>query len=277
MLEELRLPVQEATVTISVRDIRAFKQRGERFAMLTAYDAPSARLLDEAGIPLILVGDTLAEVVLGYPNTLPVTMEQMLHHTAAVARGVTNSFVVGDMPFMSYQASVDEGVRNAGRFLKEAGANAVKLEGGERVLELVSRLTDAGVPVMGHLGLTPQSVNQTGYRVQGRDTEAAQRILQDAKSLEAAGAFAVVLETVPAALARDVTASLDIPTIGIGAGPDCDGQVLVWHDFLGLDTRRSPKFLKRYALLGDEVKAAAARFAREVADGTYPGAEHSYG
>ena len=264
-------------MTISVRDIGAFKQRGERFAMLTAYDAPSARLLDEAGIPLILVGDTLAEVVLGYPNTLPVTMEQMLHHTAAVARAVTNSFVVGDMPFMSYQASVDDGVRNAGRFLKEAGANAVKLEGGARVLDLVSRLADAGVPVMGHLGLTPQSVNQTGYRVQGRDTEAAQRILQDAKSLEAAGAFAVVLETVPAALARDVTASLDIPTIGIGAGPDCDGQVLVWHDFLGLDMRRSPKFLKRYALLGDEIKAAATRFAREVADGTYPGAEHSYG
>jgi 3-methyl-2-oxobutanoate hydroxymethyltransferase len=277
MLVALRLPPEEATVPITARDVRAFKQRGERFAMLTAYDTPSARLLDEAGIPLILVGDTLSEVLLGYDNTLPVTMEQMLHHTAAVARGVANSFVIGDMPFMSYQASVNEGVRNAGRFLKEAGANAVKLEGGARILELVGRLTDAGVPVMGHLGLTPQSVHQTGYRVQGRDTEAAQRILQDAKNLEAAGAFAVVLETVPASLARDVTASLDIPTIGIGAGPACDGQVLVWHDFLGLDTRRTPKYLKRYAQLGDEIKEAATRFAREVADGVFPGPDHSYG
>jgi 3-methyl-2-oxobutanoate hydroxymethyltransferase len=262
-------------VSVTVRDIRAFKERGERFAMLTAYDAPSARLLDAAGIPLLLVGDTLGEVVLGYDNTLPVTMDQMLHHTAAVARGAGNAFVVGDMPFMSYQASVDEGVRNAGRFLKEAGANAVKMEGGARVLDLVVRLSDAGVPVMGHLGLTPQSVHQSGYRVQGREQEQAQRILQDAKNLEAAGAFGVVLETIPSSLAEAVTASLAIPTIGIGAGPHCDGQVLVWHDFLGIDGR-NPKFLKRYAALGEEIKAAAARFAREVAEGVYPGPEHSY-
>ena len=261
---------------VTVRDIRAFKQRGERFAMLTAYDTPSARLLDSAGIPVILVGDTLAEVLLGYDTTLPVTMEQMLHHTAAVARGVTNSLVVGDMPFMSYQASTDEGVRNAGRFLKEAGASAVKMEGGARVVDLVARLSDAGIPVMGHLGLTPQSVQQTGYRVQGRDTEEAQRMVQDAKSLEAAGAFAIVLETVPSSLAREVTASVSIPTIGIGAGPHCDGQVLVWHDFLGITTARSPKFVKRYASIGDDIKDAASRFAREVTEGTYPGPEHSY-
>jgi 3-methyl-2-oxobutanoate hydroxymethyltransferase len=263
-------------VPVTVRAILAFKERGERFAMLTAYDAPSARLLDEAGIPLILVGDTLSEVVLGYGNTLPVTMDQMLHHTAAVVRGVNNAFVVGDMPFMSYQASMAEGIRNAGRFLKEAGANAVKLEGGARVLDLVTKLSDAGIPVMGHLGLTPQSVLKTGYRVQGRDHEQAQRILQDAKNLEAAGAFAIVLETVPRTLAQEVTASLEIPTIGIGAGPDCDGQVLVWHDFLGIDTRRSPKFLKRYASVGEDIRSAAARFAQEVAEGVYPGPEHSY-
>jgi 3-methyl-2-oxobutanoate hydroxymethyltransferase len=263
-------------VPVTVRDIRAFKQRGERFAMLTAYDTPSARLLDSAGIPVILVGDTLAEVLLGYDTTLPVTMEQMLHHTAAVARGVTNSLVVGDMPFMSYQASTDEGVRNAGRFLKEAGASAVKMEGGARVVDLVARLSDAGIPVMGHLGLTPQSVQQTGYRVQGRDTEEAQRMVQDAKSLEAAGAFAIVLETVPSSLAREVTASVSIPTIGIGAGPHCDGQVLVWHDFLGIATTRSPKFVKRYASVGDDIVDAARRFAREVSEGTYPGPEHSY-
>jgi 3-methyl-2-oxobutanoate hydroxymethyltransferase len=263
-------------VPVTVRDVRAFKQRGERFAMLTAYDTPSARLLESAGIPVILVGDSLAEVVLGYQTTLPVTMEQMLHHTAAVARGVSNAMVVGDMPFLSYQASDDEGVRNAGRFLKEAGANAVKVEGGARVVDLVARLTDAGIPVMGHLGLTPQSVQQIGYRVQGRDTEAAQAILQDAKSLEAAGAFAVVLETVPSSLARDVTATLTIPTIGIGAGPDCDGQVLVWHDVLGMVTTRSPKFVKRYAAVGDVITEAVGRFAREVAEGTYPGPEHSY-
>jgi 3-methyl-2-oxobutanoate hydroxymethyltransferase len=276
MLAVLRLPSEEATVPVTVRDIRAFKQRGERFAMLTAYDTPSARLLDSAGIPVILVGDTLAEVLLGYETTLPVTMEQMLHHTAAVARGVTNSLVVGDMPFMSYQASTDEGMRNAGRFLKEAGASAVKMEGGARVVDLVARLSDAGIPVMGHLGLTPQSVQQTGYRVQGRETEEAQRIVQDAKSLEAAGAFAIVLETVPSSLAREVTASVSIPTIGIGAGPHCDGQVLVWHDFLGITTARSPKFVKRYASIGDDIKDAASRFAREVTEGTYPGPEHSY-
>ncbi|HJR45922.1 MAG TPA: 3-methyl-2-oxobutanoate hydroxymethyltransferase [Actinomycetota bacterium] len=262
---------------VTVRDIRAFKERGERFVMLTAYDALSARLLEEAGIPLLLVGDTLGMVMLGHDSTVPVTMEEMLHHTAAVRRGSANCFVIGDMPFMSYQTSIEEGMRNAGRFLKEAGANAVKLEGGGRMTELVARLTESGIPVMGHLGLTPQSVNQlSGYRVQGRNDESALRIVQDAKALEASGAFALVLEAVPSALAAEVTRSLDIPTIGIGAGPDCDGQVLVWHDFLGITSGKAPKFVKRYAALGDEIKRAAARFADEVATGEYPSPEHSY-
>ena len=264
-------------MSVTVRDIQAFRERGERFAMLTAYDALSARLLDEAGIPVILVGDTLGMVMLGHDDTLPVTVDQMLHHTAAVRRGAKNAFVVGDMPFMSYQASIDEGFRNAGRFLKEAGANAVKLEGGGRVLELVGRLTDSGIPVMGHLGLTPQSVNQFGgYRVQGRSDEQAHQIVKDAKALEAFGAFALVLEAVPSGVAREVTESLRIPTIGIGAGAHCSGQVLVFHDFLGITEGRAPRFVKRYASLGEEIKSAAGRFAREVAEGTYPGPEHTY-
>jgi 3-methyl-2-oxobutanoate hydroxymethyltransferase len=264
-------------VPVTVRDVRAFKERGEKFAMLTAYDAPSARLVDEAGIPLILVGDSLGMVVLGHASTLPVTMEDMIHHTAAAVRGAVDAMVVGDMPFMSYQGSTEDGIRNAGRLLKEAGAHAVKLEGGGRVLDLVSRATDAGIPVMGHLGLTPQSVNQFGgYRVQGRDQEQAARILQDAKDLEASGAFSIVLEAMPSDLARAVTESVAIPTIGIGAGPHCDGQVLVFHDFLGISAGRLPRFVKRYATLGDEIRSAAARFAEEVAAGDYPGPEHVY-
>jgi 3-methyl-2-oxobutanoate hydroxymethyltransferase len=264
-------------VPITVRDIGAFKQRGERFVMLTAYDNLSARLLDDAGIPLILVGDSLGMVMLGYESTIPVTMEDMLHHTAAVTRGVDNAFVIGDMPFMSYQGSVEDGIRNAGRFLKEAGANAVKMEGGGRVLELTSKLTDAGIPVMGHLGLTPQSVNQFGgYRVQGRSDEQAHRLVQDAKDLEAAGVFALVLEAVPEQLATEITTGLQVPTIGIGAGPNCDAQVLVWHDFLGITEGKLPRFVKRYASLAEEIKRAARQFATEVAEGTYPGPEHSY-
>ena len=264
-------------MSVTVRDVRGFKERGERFAMLTAYDAFSAQLLDEAGIPLLLVGDTLGEVVLGYDSTVPVTMDQMLHHTAAVARGAKNALVVGDMPFMSYQVSVQEGMRNAGRFLKEAGARAVKLEGGGRVVELVERLTASGVPVMGHLGLTPQSVNQLGgYRIQGRTEEQAEAILKDAKDLEAAGVFAVVLEAVPAQLAAEVTTSLAVPTIGIGAGPHCDGQVLVFYDFLGI-TPKPPKLAKAYASLGPQITGAARRFAREVAEGTFPDSQHFHG
>ncbi len=262
---------------VTVRDVRAFKERDERFAMLTAYDFFSARLLEEAGIPLILVGDSLGMVMLGYPTTIPVTIEEMLHHTAAVVRGAESALVVGDMPFLSYQVSGEEGVRNAGRFLKEAGARAVKVEGAGPIVDLVARITDAGIPVMGHLGLTPQAVNQLGgFRVQGRTPEQAHRILQDAKDLEAAGAFAIVLEAVPAALAREVTSSVGVPTIGIGAGPDCDGQVLVWHDFLGITPGPTPRFVKRYASLGDEIKRAAMQFAAEVAAGSYPAPEHTY-
>jgi len=264
-------------VPVTVRDVRGFKERGEKFTMLTAYDALSAYLIDEAGVPLILVGDTLAEVMLGYGSTVPVTMEEMLHHTKAVRRGAHNALVVGDLPFMSYQASVEDGMRNAGRFLKEGGARAVKLEGGGRVLELVHRLTESGIPVMGHLGLTPQSVNQFGgYRVQGRVAEDAQRILQDAKDLEAAGIFALVLECVPGDLAKDVTASVSVPTIGIGAGPHCDGQVLVFHDFLGINTGRLAKYVKKYADLGSQIREAARRFDAEVKAGEYPGPEHTY-
>ena len=261
---------------ITVRDIHAFKQRGERFIMLTAYDASMARLLDRAGVPILLVGDTLGEMMLGHSSTIPVTMDDMIHHAGAVTRAVENAFVVGDMPFMSYQASSADALHNAGRHLKEAGVNAVKLEGGGRVAEVVSRLVEAGIPVMGHLGLTPQSVNQLGgYRVQGRG-EAAARIIQDAKHLEAAGAFALVLEAVPQTLGREVTESLSIPTIGIGAGPHCDAQVLVLHDFLGLTTGRTPRFVKRFASLGEEVTRAAKEFAREVAEGSFPDSEHSY-
>ena len=262
---------------VTVNDVRAFKQRGEKFVMLTAYDTPSARLLDEAGIPLILVGDTMGMVLLGYGSTVPVTMDHVVHHTAAVVRGTTEALVVGDMPFMSYQVSVEDGMRNAGRLLQEAGANAVKLEGAGRSLVLVERLVEAGIPVMGHLGLTPQSVNQLGgYRVQGRTEEAHHKLVEDAKSLEAAGVFSLVLEAVPEPLAAEVTTSLEVPTIGIGAGRACDAQVLVWHDFLGITDGHLPRFVKRYAELGEEIKQAAKQFAAEVADGRYPGPEHVY-
>ena len=263
-------------MSVTVRDVQGFRDRGERFVMLTAYDALAAKLLDEAGIPLILVGDSVGGI-LGYDSTLPVTMDDMIHHTAAVRRGVENALVIGDMPFMSYQTSIEEGFSNAGRFLKEAGAHAVKLEGGKRVIDLVAKLTDSGIPVMAHLGLTPQSVNQFGgYRVQGRDHEGAYRMVEDAKSLEAAGAFALVLEAVPASLAKEVTDSLHIPTIGIGAGPHTSGQVLVWHDFLGINEGKMAKFVKRYADLGAEIKRAASSFARDVAEGNYPASDHTY-
>jgi 3-methyl-2-oxobutanoate hydroxymethyltransferase len=263
---------------ITVNDVRGFKAAGRRFAMLTAYDFTTARILDEAGIPLLLVGDSLGMTMLGYADTLPVTMDEMIHHTRAVRRGAVNAMVVGDMPFMSYHVSVEEGIRNAGRFLQEGGANAVKLEGGERVVELTARLTGMGIPVMGHLGLTPQSVNQMGgFRVQGKTDEAAERIEADALALERAGAFSLVLEGVPASLGRSVTAKLRIPTIGIGAGADTDGQVLVIQDMLGLSGARVPKFVKRFADLRGEVTRAAQEFAAEVASGAFPAPEHMYG
>ncbi len=260
---------------VSIHDLRAYKDRGERFVMLTAYDHPTAQTLDEAGIPVLLVGDSLAQVVLGYDSTIPVTMEEMLHHCRAVARGARNALIVGDMPFMSYQASVEDGLRNAGRFLKEGGAHSVKIEGPQ--LELASALSERGIPVMGHLGLTPQSVHLFGgYKVQGRSEEQADRIKIWAKELEEAGAFALVLECVPSALAAQITASLSIPTIGIGAGPDCDAQVLVVHDLVGLTPGPAPKFVKRYADVRTQIADAAKAFASEVSSGAYPDEAHSY-
>jgi 3-methyl-2-oxobutanoate hydroxymethyltransferase len=260
---------------VTIHDLRARKERGERFVMLTAYDYPTAQILDEAGIPVLLVGDSLGQVVLGYDSTIPVTMDEMLHHCRAVSRGARNALIVGDMPFMSYQTSLEEGLRNAGRFLKEGGAHTVKIEGPQA--ELASVMADRGIPVMGHLGLTPQSVHLFGgYKVQGRTDEQAVRIKMWAKELEEAGAFALVLECVPAALAAEITASLSIPTIGIGAGPDCDAQVLVVNDLLGLTDGPGPKFVKRYANVRETITEAARRYAEEVAAGVYPDEDHSY-
>jgi 3-methyl-2-oxobutanoate hydroxymethyltransferase len=265
-------------VAVTIRDVQAFKDRGEKFVMLTCYESTMARLLDEAGIPLMLVGDTLSEMMLGHPTTVPVTMDEMLHHTKAVTRVVENALVVGDLPFGSYQISVEDGMRNAMRFLKEARTRCVKMEGATTsVLDLIARLTGAGVPVMGHLGLTPQSEHQLGGRlVQGRTEEQAQRIFEDARRLEEAGAFALVLEAVPAPVASQVTESLSIPTIGIGAGPGCDGQVLVFHDFLGITPWKVGKFVKAFASVGDEITRAAGQFKDEVAAGIYPSLEESY-
>jgi len=262
----------------TVLDLRRFKAEGRRFAMLTAYDYPIARLLDDAGMPVLLVGDSAAMVVHGHSTTLPITLDEMLVHARAVARGASNALLVGDLPFLSYQGSLEDGLLNAGRFLKEGGMHAVKLEGGRALKALVQRLVEAGIPVMGHLGLTPQSVHGLGgFKVQGKDLASAKRILSDARELEEAGAFAVVLEGIPAALAAEVTAALSIPTIGIGAGPACDGQVLVVHDLLGLTVGHRPKFVKQYANLAEEITQAARSYAQEVEAGVFPGPEHSYG
>ncbi len=261
----------------SIHDLRAYKERGERFVMLTAYDYLSAQILDEAGVPVILVGDSLGMVMLGYDSTVPVTMDEMLHHTRAVSRGAPNTLVVGDMPFGTYQDGPSQALANATRFLKEAGANAVKLEGGGPMVESVAKLVRAGIPVMGHLGLTPQSVNQFGgFKVQGREASAADAIVEDAKALEAAGAFSIVLECVPTEVGRRVTEAVSVPTIGIGAGDEMDAQVLVWHDFLGLTTGRLPRFVKQYANLRGEVTGAVKAYMSEVADGEYPAPEHRY-
>lgn len=262
-------------MSVTVRDLRTFKERGERFVMLTAYDFPTARILDQAGIPVLLVGDSLANNILGYETTLPVTMEEMLHHTRAVARGTKNALIVGDLPFLSYQTSLEEGIRNAGRFLKEGGAHAVKLEGA--MLELAAALVDRGIPVMGHIGLTPQSVHAMGgYRVQGKTEEDARRLLDQAQALEKSGIFALVLEGIPAPLAAQITDTLSVPTIGIGAGPHCDAQVLVITDLLGLGTGTYPKFVKPYADLRGEITRAVQTFRDEVVAGTFPDEAHSY-
>src|SRR5712671_6505445 len=260
---------------VTVRDIAAAKARGEKWPMLTAYDALTAGIFDRAGIPVLLVGDSAAMVVYGHDSTIPVTVDELIPLTAAVVRGTRRALVVADLPFGSYQVSAEAAMATAIRFLKETGAHAIKLEGGHRVLRCVEELVAAGIPVMGHLGLTPQSVNAFGgYRVQGRGEE-GERLMQDAKALQAAGAFAVVLECVPAELAARVTGAVSIPTIGIGAGPDCDAQVLVWQDMAGLSPR-TPKFAKRYADVAGLLGQAARAFGDEVVAGAYPTAEYSY-
>ena len=254
------------------------KEKGEKIVALTAYDVLFARLLEEVGVDLILVGDSLGQVVLGYDSTLPVTMDEMIHHAAAVVRGAPDSFVVLDLPFMSYQAGTEDALRSGGRALKEAGVQAVKLEGGsDRTRAAVSSMVEAGIPVMGHVGLTPQSVHALGgYRVQGKGADEARRLKEEAEGLERAGCFALVLELVPAELAREISESLTIPTIGIGAGPHCDGQVLVTYDAVGLNAGFEPRFLKRFADLQGAARKGLEAYAREVREGSYPGPEHSF-
>jgi 3-methyl-2-oxobutanoate hydroxymethyltransferase len=248
-----------------------------KITCLTAYDYPTARLLDEAGVDVLLVGDSLGMVVLGYENTLPVTLEEMLHHTRAVRRGTRHALLVADMPYGSYHDDPMEAVRHAVRFVKEAGAEAVKIEGGERRMDLITRLVEAEIPVMGHIGLTPQSVNAFGgFRVQGKTEEAGDQLMRDARAVEAAGAFAIVLESIPRELAMRITAELKIPTIGIGAGPDCDGQVLVINDLVGLSFGHQPKFVRRYADVGEIISSAAAEYCRDVQQGRFPSDEESY-
>ncbi|MDO8717117.1 MAG: 3-methyl-2-oxobutanoate hydroxymethyltransferase [Dehalococcoidales bacterium] len=262
---------------VTIGQIREMKQKGEKITMLTSYDYVTAKIVDEVGVPLILVGDSLGMVVLGYESTIPVTMEDMLHHTKAVVRGTKNALVVGDMPFMTYHISVEDAMRNAGRFIQEAGCQAVKLEGGVAVAEKVRRIVQCGIPVMGHIGLTPQSINQlSGHRIQGRSPETAKRLLQDAKALEEAGAFAIVLETVPAPLAVLVSGEISIPTIGIGAGSGCDGQVQVINDILGFFPDFVPKHAKQYAKVADVIRKAVVDYYAEVKTGAFPTEKQSF-
>jgi len=262
---------------LTVTDLLTMKVAGRRIVVLTCYDAVFARLLEQAGVDVLLVGDSLNQVLAGHETTLSTTLDQMIYHAAAVRRGSHRALVFVDLPFLTYQISIPEAIRNAGRVLQETGAHGVKLEGGSHMAETVAALVDRGIPVIGHLGLTPQSVHALGgYRVQGREEKGADRMLQDAKALEAAGACAIVLELIPASLAARISKSLTIPTIGIGAGPGCDGQVLVLHDMLGLNEQFAPKFLKHYAKLGESVREAVRSFAAEVRDGKYPGKEHSF-
>ena len=261
----------------TVSTFREQKAKGEKISMLTAYDYSTAKLMDEAGINGILVGDSLGMVVLGYEDTLPVTMEDMIHHTAAVCRGAKNTLVVGDMPFMSYQVSVEEAVYNAGRLMKEGRCQAVKLEGGASVCPQIRAITNASIPVMAHIGLTPQSINAFGgFKVQGKSEEAAKKLLEDAKAVEEAGAFAVVLECVPAKLAELISKSISIPTIGIGAGAGCDGQILVYQDMLGLFSDFTPKFVKKYANVGETMTQSFRDYIADVQEGSFPAPEHTF-
>ncbi len=262
---------------VTIRDIDQMKKRGEKIAMITAYDYTAARLVEQAGMPVILVGDSLGNVILGYDSTVPVTMDEMVHHIKAVVRGTERAHIVGDLPFLSYQADVAEAVRNAGRLLKEGGCQSVKLEGGRYMADTVSKIVQSGIPVMGHIGLTPQAVNQLGgYRVQGRTPKAAVEMMEDAKALEEAGAYAIVLETVPAQLGQLISERLSIPTIGIGAGVHCDGQVQVFHDLLGLFSDFTPKHARQYANLADTIRSAVSDYVADVGKESFPTDEQSF-
>jgi len=262
---------------ITINDIKAMKQKGEKISMLTAYDYSTAKIVDEVGVPMILVGDSLGMVVLGYESTIPVTMEEMLHHTKAVVRGTQQALVIGDMPFMTYHLSIEQALRNAARFIQEAGAQAVKLEGGVTVAEKVKRVVECGIPVMGHIGLTPQSVHQLGgLKVQAKSLETATRLIEDAQALEQAGVFSIVLEAVPYKLASLVTQKVTVPTIGIGAGPGCDGQVQIINDMLGSFTDFVPKHAKQYTKLADIIRDAVTEYHNEVTSGRFPTEKHSF-
>ena len=261
----------------TIQDLLKKKSEGKKITMLTAYDYPFAQIVDEAGIDVILVGDSLGMVVQGLDNTLPVTMDEMIYHTKIVSRAVRNAFVIGDMPFMSYQTGIEDAIRNAGRFLKEAGASAIKLEGGAEVAGQIRAMTRSEIPVMAHIGLTPQSIHRMGgYKVQGKTEEAAKRLIEEAHMVEDAGAFSLLIEAIPMKLAERITKELSIPTIGIGAGPHCDGQVLVLHDVIGMFERFVPKFVKRYASLKDEALKAIMTYREEVEKGEFPSEEQSF-
>ena len=265
------------TSRVTIHTLREMKQRGERIAMLTCYDASFARLLDESHVDVLLVGDSLGMVIQGHDTTLPVTLDEMIYHCRAVARGTGRAHVVGDMPFMSYQTSVEQALANAGRLVKEGGAHSVKLEGGAQHVELVARLVACGIPVMGHIGLTPQSYYQLGgFKVQGRDATSAERLLEDARVLEEAGAYAIVLEGIPLEVAARITAEVSVPTIGIGAGPHCDGQVLVIYDLLGMNEEFKPKFVKRYENFAVRIRTAVDEFIDEVKNGRFPSEDESF-
>ncbi len=265
------------TSKVTIHTLRQMKERGEKIAMLTAYDATFARLLDESGADVLLVGDSLGMVVQGHDTTLPVTLEEIIYHTRAVVRGTSRAHVVGDMPFGSYQASLDQGVANAARLMKEGGCHSIKLEGGAVHAELVRRLVAAGIPVMGHIGLTPQSFHQLGgFKVQGRETGGREKLIADARALEEAGVYSIVLEAIPADIAREITESVSVPTIGIGGGAGCDGQVLVCYDMLGMDETFKPRFVRRFAQLGQTIKEAVASYVGEVRAGTFPSDAESF-
>ena len=262
---------------VTIAHLNEKKGNGDKITMMTAYDYPTAGLVDQAGIDTILVGDSLGMVMLGYESTVPVTMDDMIHHCKAVCRGAKSGFIIGDMPFMSYQVSIEKAIENAGRFIKEAGCDSVKLEGGSEMAPVTRAIVDAGIPVCAHIGLTPQTATKlSGFKVQGKDAESARELMQSAKDLEKAGAFMIVMECIPDLVAARITEELNIPTIGIGAGKDCDGQVLVYHDLVGLFERFTPKFVKQYVNLAPKIREALIQYKEEVESGAFPGPEHSF-